>query len=296
MRWLLPVAALLAVACGAVPTHAQTVALAFHKGDVYKYTFHSLSTEDISTGAAAVPLNVDVSAKETVTVQSVDSGGVANLSITLSNLAITSKANGVTNTTSGLAQYSLAIRMAADGRILNVNGFSISGGSGFGMGQLGSGATLVSAVLPDTAVKPGDTWVKDYDQANPLGTGTIHITTRSKYLRDQSFQGSTAAVVETASAASIDVTVDPSKFLPPSPTPGTTITPSGFLQVISIKGTTSSDITSWINPNGHSILKSHMTATTNDTVTIPSAAGSALPGVTGPMTVKISDTTDLLPA
>ena len=296
MRRQSALVALLAVACGAVPAHAQTVALAFHKGDVYKYSFHSVSIEDISTGAMAVPVSTDVSAKETVTIQAVDSGGVADLSLALSNLAITSKANGVTNTTSGLAEFSLAIKIAADGRILRVNGFSVTGGSGMGMGSLGSGATLVSAVLPDTPVKPGDTWSKDYDQTNPLGTGTIHVTTKSKYLRDESFEGISAAVIETTSATSIDVTLDPSKLVPPISTPGMPTTPNNAFPGVSIKGSSSSVVTSWIDPNGHRILKSHMTGTTNDNATVTAASGSTLPGLTGPMAIKITDTTDLLPA
>ena len=45
--------------------HAQTLALAYHEGDVHKYSFHSTATENIDTGAMTIPVTIDMSAQET---------------------------------------------------------------------------------------------------------------------------------------------------------------------------------------------------------------------------------------
>ena len=215
----LALVALFVVACGATAAHAQALVLGYHKGDAHKYSFHSTATESIKTGAVAVPVNVEFSAQETMTVQSVDSSGVADLSLTLSNVVIKSQSNGTTNTTTGLNMPALEIKIGADGRLISVNGMSYASAFSFGGMGIGGGG-LVTAVLPDTPVKPGDTWSKDYDQANPLGSGSVHVTTKSKYLRDESFHGVNAAVIETTSTGAVDLTIDPVKLIPKVDSPG----------------------------------------------------------------------------
>jgi hypothetical protein len=298
----LALVALFVVACGATPAHAQALALGYHKGDVHKFSFHSTATEKINTGAIAVPVDVEFSALETVTVQSVDSNNVADLSITLSNVAIKTKSNGTTNTTTGPTMPAMDLKIGADGRLISINGMSYASAFSFGGMGIGAGG-LVSAVLPDTPVKPGDTWSKDYDQTNPLGSGSVNVTTKSKYLRDESLRGVNAAVVETTSTGAIDITIDPVKLIPKvaspgSPPPDYTLPPAaaGGLSRITIKGTTDTDVTTWIDPNGRLILKSHMTGKTTANVTLVMAPGSTLPIMPGPMSVTGSETVDLLPA
>lgn len=291
VRWLALVA-LFAVACGAVPAHAQSLALAYRSGDTYKYTLHSTANQAVDAGATTVPLTFDLTAGETVTVKSVDSGGNADLSIGLTNLTIKSSANGVTNTTTGMPSPAIDIKIAADGRVLSVNGSSLGGSMFTAFSGMSGG--FFSAVLPDTAVKPGDTWSKDYDQTNPLGSGAIHITTKSKYLRNESLQGFNAAVVETTSSGSIDITIDVSKAVA-----GQAAVPAiadSAWKSMTIKGTMTSDVTSWIDPTGHRVLKTHMTGSTNATMTINLASKAATPGPTGPFSIKGNETTDLAPA
>lgn len=288
----LALVALFAVACGAVPAHAQSLALAYRSGDTYKYTLHLTANQAVDAGATTVPLTFDLTAGETVTVKSVDSGGNADLSIGLTNLTIKSSANGVTNTTTGMPSPTIDIKIAADGRILSVNGSSLGGSMFTAFSGISGG--FFSAVLPDTAVKPGETWSKDYDQANPLGSGAIHITTKSKYLRDESLQGINAAVVETTSSGSIDITIDVSKALA-GPAGAPPAIPDAFWKSMTIKGTMTSDVTSWIDPTGHRVLKTHMTGSTNATMTINLASKTATPGPTGPFSIKGEETTDLTP-
>jgi hypothetical protein len=283
----------LAIACGPAVAHAQSLALAYQSGDAYKYALHSTATETVDTGVTTIPINFDLTARETVTVKSVDSSGTADLSISLSNLTIKSSANGVTNTTTGTPVPSIEMKVGADGRILSVNG-NVLGGSPFSMFS-GMGGIFMSAVLPDNAVKPDDSWSKEYDQANTMGSGTIHVTTKSKYLRDESVNGVSAAVVETTSTTSVNITIDLSKLLAGS---GSSQVMPGAAYPLTIKGTSSSDVTTWIDPAGHRVLKSHMTGTTDLTMTmqIKAPAGTTMPGLTGPSTIKGTQTLNLDPA
>ena len=62
-------------------------------------------------------------------------------------------------------------------------------------------------------------------------------------------------------------------------------------QDLTIKGTTSSDITTWIDPSTHRVVKTHMTAKSYTTMGMTMAPGSAtLPGPTGQFTIKCTVT------
>ncbi len=290
----LALVALLTLACGALPAHAQTLSLAYRAGDVYKYRFHATSTGEVNVMGTNAPVNNELTALETVTVQSVDPSGIAAVSLALSEITIKSEFNGTSSTTTGIPLPAVAIKIASDGRILTVNGTSLEADLPFSTGLAGN---LVSAVLPDTPVKPGDTWSKDYDQTSlpSPATGTIHVTTKSKYLRDESLQGVNAAVIETTSGAAIDVTLDMS-LPPPGSTPPPFPVPTMGGGGITVKGTTTSDVTTWIDPGNHRMLKSHMTATTNGTITFVMAPGSKMPAALGPMSMSGNETLDLTPA
>jgi hypothetical protein len=282
----LTLVALFALACGAVPIQAQALSLGYHTGNTYKYAYHSATKQTIVAAGVSLPADVDLSANETVGVRSVDSSGTADLAITLSNFSIKSTTGGVTNTTTGMPDTTMDVTVAADGRILSLNGNQFAGSNPFlafsGMG----GGFFVTAVLPSNAVKPGDTWSKDYDQANPGGTGAVHVTSHSKYLRNESLTGVNAAVVETTSSGSVNMTLE----IPASGAPTT------GLGEFSISGTVTSDVITWIDPSGHRVLKTHATETNNGTLSLGSSASIALPGLTGPITIKGTGTTDLNPA
>jgi hypothetical protein len=288
MRKLVLVA-LLVVACGA--TTVQALSLAYKKGDVQKYTFHSIAHLQIGTGRMDVPVNIDMSAKETVTTQSVDASGTADVSIALTDVILKSDTNGTANSTTVNVPLQ-QIRIAADGRILSVND-ATSQANPFGVG---TGGNLASAIFPDKPVKPGDTWSKDYDQANPLGAGAIHITTKSKYIRDESLKGVNAAVVQTTSTSSFDYTLDMAKLAGAAGSTSLPITGISAIRGIAMKGTTTADVTTWIDPNGHHILKTHLASRTDANMNFVLEPNSTLSGLLGPMTVKGDQTVDLLPA
>ncbi len=268
MRRLIAVAVLL-VACGILPAHAQTISLAFKQGDQFKYTLHFTGTFSAQVGSVSQDVKIDAKAKETVTITAVESDGTADMTLTLSDLTIktTGKSADGSTTTSTTTQSNAIppqqLRVTPDGRILSINGESISSTSPFGVL---AGSYLVYAVLPDTAVKPGDKWSKSYDQAQPGGSSSVHVTTNSTYLRDESFHGVNAAVIETKSSADFTMNLFPPQSPPPNTPNGTRAgpTPGGFG---AMHGSVESDTTSWIDPSGRRVLKSSMKATLKSTIT-----------------------------
>jgi hypothetical protein len=276
-----------AIACGAAPVQAQTLSLGYHSGDTYKYSFHSTTKQTIVSSGITLPTDVELTAAETIKVNSVDSSGVADLTLTVSNLAMKGTTGGVTNTTTGIPAMTMDVKVAADGRVVSMDGNQLAGSSPFlafsGMGD----GFFVTAVLPSNPVKVGDSWSKDYDQASPGATGGIHVTSQSKYLRDELLNGVNAAVVETKSSGAINLNA-------PTPTAPGVVT--GAFGGMSIKGTVTTDVTTWIDPTGHRVLKTHSTMSNDGAMTINVSSTTPLPGFTGAVTIKGTGTTDLTPA
>jgi hypothetical protein len=260
----LVVFAVLVVGCGPRVAHAQTLSLAYVKGDHYQYKVHVVSDNTINMGGPGT-IKFDLTATETVAVRSVDSAGVADVNVSLSKVTVkTSFGDGknmTSTTTTTTTVPDVTLKIGPDGRL---QGADVAGMSLGFMGGMSGGPSLISAVLPETAVRPGDTWSKDYDQANPGGTGSVHVTTKSKYLRDETIKSVNAAVIETTSTASINLTMDLGALMPKGPSmnpspinggPPTGAIPSGKLTV---KGTVDSDTTSWIDASAHRMLKTQM--------------------------------------
>jgi hypothetical protein len=294
MRRLALVAFLL-VACGSAGIVPHTVALGYKAGDTYKYTLAASLKYTVGLSGMSIPLDLDLSAKETVTVKSVDSGGTADLSIALSDMTLKTTANGTTNTTTTTTSPPIDMKVASDGRIVSINGDALGGSAMPGMSQMGG---LVTAILPDGSVKPGDSWTKDYDQANPKGGGTIHVTSKNKYLRDEKVKGVQSAVIESNIGSNIDLSIDMSAL----GSAGVPLFPSGgtgggaAVQSLTVKGTTTSVVTSWIDAGAKRLAQTHSTGTLDATMTINMAAGATNPFLTGPLTFKGTQTMDMNPA
>jgi hypothetical protein len=290
----LALVALAVISCVAQPVQAHTLALAYNKGDHFDYTLHMTAEETTAVGSASEPIKLDIKAKATETVQAVDSSGVADVTISLSGVRMTVSSAGQTTTTALSVPLPFQeLKIAPDGRVLSNNGPSFTDTSPFG-GANGFGGST-SAVLPDRPVKPGDTWSKDFDQTNPFGTGTIHLSTKSRYLRDETLKGVDAAVVETASTASVDFTLDSSKlpqtaYLQPPGVAGAAQTATTLVRSTTIKGTTTSDVTAWIDTRSRRVLKSLMSAKTDATLSLVMVLGSS-----GDIAIKGTQTIDLEP-
>jgi len=292
MKRLALLAVLLLAGCGSFGApKPHTLSLAYKAGDTFKYKLHSTSKQTVTTNGMSIPLNFEISANESIQVKSVDASGTADLAITLSDLAFKSTMGGTTNTTTGLPAQTIDAQIGADGRLVSIGGNQLPSGTPLDALTGLGGGFFVSAVLPSNSVKPGDTWTKDYDQANPMGTGTTHIASKSTYLRDESLNGVNAAVVETKSTATIDMTF-------PDPAHGNPVAASGM----TIKGTLATDVTTWIDPDRHRVMKTHSTADDDATIDLkttappPSPTAPSAPQFTGPITAKGQATTDLTPA
>jgi hypothetical protein len=262
--------ALATVACGTIAAHAQSLAFAYSKGATYHYTFHETVDLSVDTVFGTQPMKYDIKAKQAVTVNSVDSAGIADLGVTLTDVSLTSTANNDTTTATQSTLPTIDIKLAKDGTVVSSNAATVLTDNKF---SVAGGGSMESAVLPDKAVKPGDTWSKSYDEPSPYGGGTIRVTANSKYLRDETFHGVQAAVVETTTAANIDVTDD-----------------SGN-SALTIKGTATSDVTTWIDPTAHRLLKTSVRS--NSQITYSS---TTILGPQGSVTWKGPVNLDLEPA
>jgi hypothetical protein len=278
----------LVAACGTIGAQARDLSLAFKTGDTYKYKFHSTGKQLATFGGVSVPIEFDTSAGEAVTVKSVDASGVADLKISLSNFTFKTISAGISNTITGVTPDATDVKIKSDGTVVSIDGSTVMAGSPLAAFAGIGGGFFLAAVLPDKAVKVGDTWSKAYDQTEPGGGPAIHITSTSKYLRDETINGVTAAVVETKSDGGISMTGSPG---------GSAAADAGM----TMNGTLTTDVTTWIDPSSHRVIKSHSTAHDSLTLNLPTAMPSingnnSLPAFYGPMSATGDSTQDLTPA
>ena len=293
MRRLAVLALFLVAACGSIGVQAQTLKLAYKAGDTYRYGLHAAFKYTVGAEGLSIPIDLDMVANEAMTVKSVDSSGTATITVAVTDLSVKTTTNGVSNTTTTTTSANVDMKVTSDGRIVSISGSTF--GNTTLPGMSGSQGGLLTAILPDKAVKPGDTWTKDYDQANPFGSGTSHVTTANKYLRDEKVGSVNTAVVESNIKGTFDLTIDMSA----AAGGGASLFPTGGgsgLQSLSMKGTTTSDVTSWFDASGHRVVKSHSTGSVDATMSLNMAAGVTTPGLTGPITFKGTQTMDMTPA
>lgn len=291
MKRLGLLAIVLVAACGSFGAQAHTVSLAYKAGDTYKYGLHIVMKYTIAASGLSVPFNLEVSAKESIAVKSVDAGGTADLGITVTDMSLKTALNGTTNTTTTTTAQSLDMKVAKDGRIISINGTAFDSSSFGGVSGVQGG--LISAILPDNPVKPGDTWTKNFDQPNPFGVGSSHVTSNNTYLRDENND----AVIESRIKGTIDMTIDASAMAGQTGSP--LVPPAGTssgVEGITIKGTSMSDVTSWIDLNAKRLVKTHSTGSVEATLTVNMPAASTTPGLSGPVTLKGTQSLDLTPA
>ena len=268
MRRLALLAFFLVAGCGSFgAAQAHTISLAYKAGETYKYNFHAAFKYTIGAQGMSVPLDMDITAKETLTVKSVDSSGTADVSVAVNDMALKMTVNGASNTTTTTTTTNVDMKIASDGRIVSINGSTF--GNNSLPGATGAQGGLLSAILPDKPVKPGDEKVGSAD----------------------------TAVVESKVNSTFNLTIDLSAMAGGS---GTPLIPStgaaAGLEGITMAGTSASDVTSWIDNGAHRVVKSHGTGTLDATMTLNMAAGATSPGLTGPITFKGTQTVDMTPA
>lgn len=279
-------------ACGSFGLAAHPISLAFKAGDTYSYKLHAKLDYTIGAQGLSVPFKLELDAKDTVKVNSVDSSGVADVTISLSDITIKSTVNG-TDDTHVAKPDTVNVKIASDGHIVSVNGQDLTGGSLPDFTGLGGG--LISAVLPAGDVKVGDMWSKTYDSKPPMGAGTIHVKTDNKYQRDEKVGAAQTAVVESKITSAIDITLDLSSLGLPMMNPRAATT-SPVAQTVSMRGTLTSTVTSWIDTAGRRIVKTHSTGNTDATLDLSMASPSASAGFKGPVTFKGTQAVEIDPA
>jgi len=291
--------ALFVAACGNIGVQAHSISLAYEAGDVYSYAFHLALKYTVATSGLSMPLNLDMKAKETVTVKSVDSSGTADVSIALSYTSVTTAINGTTTTTNSTNTTTAEMKIAADGHIVSVNGSAMGNSSFPGMASSSQGG-FVTAILPDHPVKPGDAWSKSYDVPNPYGSGTSKMTSDSTYLRDEKVGSSNTSVIESKMKLTIDMSLDLSSILggsglAPIPTGGS----ASALQGMALKGSGTADVTSYVDSSVHRVVKTHSTGTFDATISVklPTTGRTPAPSpaLGGPITLKGTQTLDMNP-
>ncbi len=296
MKRLALLGVLLVAACGSIGVQAQSISLAYKAGDTYKDGFHLVMKYTIGASGMSIPLNIDLSAKETVTVKSVDSSGTADMSVDISEISVKTSMNGTDNTTTTKTGATIEMKVAKDGQVLSVNGSAFGSNTAL-PGMTGTQGGIVSAILPDHPVKPGDTWTKTYDVPSPLNRGSIHATSNNTYLRDENVGSAKTAVIESKVNTSLDMTLDLSSMLGAVGTPP----PSGAgagTETLSMTGTSKSDTTTWIDTGARRIVKTHSTGSVDAklTVNVPPPSNTTTPALTGPISFKGTQTLDLTPA
>jgi hypothetical protein len=206
-------------------------------------------TTTAQAGAATVTSHEDLQGISSWHVDSVDSQGVSAMTVTMSDAVDTM--NGKTYPQ---PLQTLHLRIAADGRVLAEAGFGTTSGHadagpGFpGMDQL-------FPLLPGHPVAIGEVWRKSFDQANPVGTGSIHFSTASTLLRFEEVNRVRAAVVQSTATLPIDVSMNIRLALAATGQPATGLA-NGADPVDSYLGLMNFRQMAWIDPNTNSLLKS----------------------------------------
>lgn len=185
---------------------ARALALSFTPGDRETYRLHMTIDGTVSAGEllGETPMDMDLAEVLTWEVADVDADGVATIEVAVTE--VSGSVNGTEIPTDPSRLPAFEMRVAPDGRVLELGGLSfagadLSGGASFpGMGQM-------TPLLPDHPVAPGDTWTTRFSQENPFGSGTISYEATSTFERYEVLDGVRAAVIGTEMTVPMDLTI-----------------------------------------------------------------------------------------
>jgi hypothetical protein len=169
-------------------------------GDVYRYAMTMEMDAAISAPQLGFsqPVQGTMDAVISMRVVSVDGEDVATV-----DLVIEEGEASFLDVTEPLPRETTRIRIAPDGRLVEVNGHALPGGAGIGAGL--PGFDQFAPLLPDETVSPGETWTRDVDLPIPFGEGSMQMLVRGEYLRDATIRGLPAAVIRTDSFTPLDL-------------------------------------------------------------------------------------------
>ena len=241
------VAALLAGGLGFLLLRPGGTALAFSFSKGRTTHFHMTMTMSGSIDAGSqgsFPIDSEISTDAQWDVLSVDEIGTATVEQSFSNTKLT--ANGQEVAGPGLPTGTF--RMTTDGRLLSTTGQTLFGGGAQAPAQIGG--DRLSAVLPDGAVRPGSTWSKSVTQT--IWGTDLTYSIEGSYVRDEQVGSVRAAVVRTKGKIPMDFTVKLSDIADLIGLPQDTLPADA---TITYAGETTSDTTTWIDPDAEALLK-----------------------------------------
>jgi hypothetical protein len=118
----------------------------------------------------------------------------------------------------------------------------------------------VLPVLPVDEVSPGSTWARASDLTSAVGHGVVPYTARGRFLRYDDLDGIRVAVVRTAAAAPVSLTVDLGRPLPASPRSASGA-PAGVQPAIAYRGDLAIHQLSWVDGSAGAILRTRADGT-----------------------------------
>ena len=259
-RGLLAVAVAFVVLVGALGffflrgSNGTALALSFSPGQTRRYHMTVAMKASIAVGsgtqAQTVPFAFDAAADVQWRVVAVDAAGTATVKVTTSNVSVSS--NGQSQTVP--SPPAVTIHVSRDGRVASASGLTIVSGSERFPGL--DGTDQISALLPDHAVKPGDTWSKSLTRT-VLGS-TVSFRASGAYLRDERVGTVNAAVIQTKQTVPLRFALtgrDLASLLP------------GLRGVVpadarvAYSGQVAGVSTTWVDPAGKKVLKTQGTGT-----------------------------------
>jgi hypothetical protein len=203
----------------------------------------------------------------TIDVTDVNSDGTATIFETIAPMQVTSDPPPASSMIPPVSITSLQI--TTDGRIVVDRTTSVSGAEV--PTQLGT--TILSAILPDGAVEPGDTWVKTASEA--MLNRQVAMSTSSTYLRNEDIGSVHAAVVETKATIPIDITSTVADLAGVIGMDASRISTGAGIRYV---GRMSLDTTSWIDPSAEKLLKTQASIPFSWTITTTGVPNSIVPG------------------
>jgi hypothetical protein len=227
----------------------------FKQNASYSYRFHITVDGALSGGqvGVSVPLKGDMTADARWKVLSVDPDGVATVDETLSNIKSTltgPQPGSTTQTTTN--EVHLQMKVAPDGRIVETSGPLL----GANVSANAPGADQFFSILPDHAVKPGDTWTRDVTRANPFGSGQITIHSDDRYTKNATLKGHQDAVIDSTTTSPVDVTLDLAKLAAALNQP-----PPGVSGQVHYQGNVNAKTTTWLDRSRQQVDRTISTAT-----------------------------------
>ena len=237
---------------------ARAFTTGFKAGDTIRYRLHTNLSGSLLVGSQQVPLNSDQILTQVLDVVSVDGAGTATVKVTTED--VTGEASGGT---AGGKPGPVSLEIGPDGRIKSGAATQLSGRV-----PAIPGSDQLTPVLAGHAVKPGDSWDKEYSRPNPFGAGGFSFTAQNRYVRDETVGGRAAAVIDTTLKGPIDFTIDFSRLPASGATPATTAP-------IRYTGSIRSTRRYWLDLAGDQVLKSTGSGTYRLSYAITPPAGQA---------------------